>query len=60
MPVFLNTRNPGLEGESGLNWPRVRRGALEKPRGAFLHIGLVNNMGDAAMCATESLPCQSF
>jgi homoserine O-succinyltransferase len=31
----------------------VRPGVLEKPRRTFLHIGLVNNMGDAAMCATE-------
>jgi homoserine O-succinyltransferase len=51
MPVFLNAKYPGRERRSGLNWPRVQPGALE--RGTFLHIGLVNNMGDAAMAATE-------
>src|SRR5579871_6632817 len=53
MPVFLTTRNPSLDGESGLNWPRVHPGALRMPRNTFLHIGLVNNMADAAMSATE-------
>src|SRR5271165_6650322 len=53
MPVFLNPKYPDPERQSGLNWPRLQPGALEKPRSAFLHIGLVNNMGDAAMCATE-------
>src|ERR1700753_881703 len=49
MPVLLNPKYPDPERESGLEWPR----ALEEPRGTFLHIGLVNNMADAAMCATE-------
>jgi homoserine O-succinyltransferase len=31
----------------------VPPGAREMPRGTFLHIGLVNNMADAAMSATE-------
>jgi homoserine O-succinyltransferase len=53
MPVFLNAKYPGPERRSGLTWPRVQPGALEKPRGTFLHIGLVNNMADAAMSATE-------
>jgi homoserine O-succinyltransferase len=53
MPVFLNPKYPGPERRSGLNWPRVHRCALEKTGGTFLHIGLVNNMGDAAMAATE-------
>jgi homoserine O-succinyltransferase len=53
MPVFLNPKYPGPERWSGLNWPRAQIGALENPRRAFLHIGLVNNMADAAMCATE-------
>ena len=53
MPVFLNPKSLDPEQQSGLNWPRVRPGALERPRSAFLHIGLVNNMADAAMCATE-------
>ena len=53
MPVFLNAKYPGPERRSGLNWPRVQPGALEKPRSTFLHIGLVNNMADAAMGATE-------
>jgi homoserine O-succinyltransferase len=53
MPVFLNAKYSGPERRSGLNWPRVPPGALEKPRGTFLHIGLVNNMADAAMGATE-------
>src|SRR5271169_4211787 len=53
MPVFLNPNYPGPERRSGLNWPRVQPGALEKPHRPFLHIGLVNNMGDTAMAATE-------
>jgi homoserine O-succinyltransferase len=53
MPVFLNAKYPGPERRSGLNWPRVQPGALNMPRGTYLHIGLVNNMPDAAMSATE-------
>jgi homoserine O-succinyltransferase len=53
MPVFLNAKYPGPERQSGLNWPRVQPGMLKLPRSTFLHIGLVNNMGDAAMSATE-------
>jgi homoserine O-succinyltransferase len=53
MPVFLNVRYPGPERRAGLNWPRVQPGSPKIPRSAFLHIGLVNNMGDAAMSATE-------
>ena len=53
MPVLLNPKYPDPELRSGLDWPRVQPGVLEKPRGNFLHIGLVNNMADAAMCATE-------
>jgi homoserine O-succinyltransferase len=53
MPVFLNTSYPGPERRFGLDWPRLRPGALEMPPGDFLHVGLVNNMGDAAMAATE-------
>jgi homoserine O-succinyltransferase len=53
MPVLLNAKYPGPERRAGLGWPRVQPGALGVPRGTFLHIGLVNNMGDAAMSATE-------
>jgi homoserine O-succinyltransferase len=53
MPVFLNPKYPFPERRSGLNWPRVHPGTLEEPRSTFLHIGLVNNMANAAMCATE-------
>ncbi len=53
MPVFLNPKHPDPERRSGLNWPHVPPGALERPRRTVLHIGLVNNMADAAMCATE-------
>src|SRR5262249_8215872 len=53
MPVFLNAKYPGPERQSGLNWPRVQPGALNQPRGTLLHIGLVNNMPDGAMCAPE-------
>jgi homoserine O-succinyltransferase/O-acetyltransferase len=53
MPVFLNLKHPDPELQSGLNWPRMQTGALEKQRRTVLHIGLVNNMADAAMCATE-------
>ena len=53
MPVFLNANYPGPERRSGLDWPRAQPGALDRPRSTFLHIGLVNNMGDAAMRATE-------
>ena len=53
MPIFLNPKYPGPERRSGRNGPRVQPGALEKPRSTFLHIGLVNNMADTAMGATE-------
>lgn len=53
MPVFLNPKHPGSERWSRLNWPRMQPRAIKKPRGTFLHIGLVNNMADAAMQATE-------
>jgi homoserine O-succinyltransferase len=53
MPVFLNPKYPGFERRSGLNWPRMQPRALENSRGTFLHIGLVNNMADGAMGATE-------
>jgi homoserine O-succinyltransferase len=53
MPVFLNAKYPGPERRSGLNWPRVQPGTLKMPRSTFLHIGLVNNMADAAMVGTE-------
>ena len=53
MPVFVNAKYPGPERRSGLNWPRVQPGALDEPRDTVLHIGLVNNMADAAMSATE-------
>jgi homoserine O-succinyltransferase len=53
MPVFLNAKYPGPERRSGLNWPRVHPGALKMPRRTCLHIGLVNNMADSAMSATE-------
>ena len=53
MPVFLNPKYPGPERRSGLDWPRAQPGALENPRSTSLHIGLVNNMADAAMSATE-------
>ena len=53
MPVFLNSKYPDPERWSGLIWPSVRPGALEEPHSTCLHIGLVNNMADAAMCATE-------
>lgn len=53
MPVFLNPKYPGPERRSVLNWPRLQACALEKQRSDFLHIGLVNNMADAAMAATE-------
>jgi homoserine O-succinyltransferase len=53
MPVFLNPKYPGHERRSGLTWPLAQPGAFEKPHSTFLHIGLVNNMADTAMCATE-------
>jgi homoserine O-succinyltransferase len=53
MPVFLNPKYPGPERRAGLNWPRVQPGVFEKQRRNFLHIGLVNNMADTAMSATE-------
>jgi homoserine O-succinyltransferase len=53
MPVFLNPKYAGAERVADLNWPRVQPGAIQKRRSAFLHIGLVNNMADAAMAATE-------
>jgi homoserine O-succinyltransferase len=53
MPVYLNAKRPDPEQQSALEWPRAQPGALERPRRTSLHIGLVNNMADAAMCATE-------
>ena len=53
MPVFLNAKYRGTERRSGLGWPRVQPGVLEKSGSTFLHIGLVNNMADAAMDTTE-------
>ncbi len=53
MPVFLNAKYHDPERRSGLDWPRVQPGGLNKQSSNFLHIGLVNNMADAAMCATE-------
>lgn len=53
MPVYLNAIYPGPERRSGLNWPRVQPDALPMPCSTFLHIGLVNNMADAALGATE-------
>ena len=53
MPVLLNPKYPGRERRTGLNWPRMRQSMLKRPRSAALHIGLVNNMADAAMGATE-------
>jgi len=53
MPVFVNPSYPGPERRSGLNWPRVQQGALDMPQSTFLHIGLVNNMADAALVGTE-------
>jgi homoserine O-succinyltransferase len=53
MPVFLNSKHPGPERRTGLNWPRVQPDALGLSSGTYLHVGLVNNMADAAMNATE-------
>src|SRR5262245_66365680 len=53
MPVFVTPKYPGPERRSGLNWPRAQPGALEEPHSDLLHIGLVNNMADAAMVGTE-------
>lgn len=53
MPVFLNSKCFTPERWAGLNWPRMQPGALEEPRSDFLHIGLINNMADGAMSATE-------
>ena len=52
MPVLLNVTYPGAERRSGINWPRVQPGSFENLCDV-LHIGLVNNIGDAAMGATE-------
>jgi homoserine O-succinyltransferase len=53
MPVLLNPKYHGPERRSGLDWPRAPAGAPAEPGGAVVHVGLVNNMGDAAMAATE-------
>lgn len=58
MPVFLNPKHPDADLWSGLNWPLARLHALRKPRATSrritpLHLGLVNNMADAGMEATE-------
>src|SRR5690348_4923845 len=56
MPVFLNPKHP--ERGSGLYWPCRRPQAHRHARSTSLHsrslhIGLINNMADAAMAATE-------
>jgi homoserine O-succinyltransferase len=53
MPVFLNPSYSGPERRSGLNWPRVPPEELANSGGKPLHIGLVNNMADAALVGTE-------
>jgi homoserine O-succinyltransferase len=53
MPIFLNPKYPGPERRSGLNWPRGQPDTRKEPGSPFLHIGLVNNMADAALRATE-------
>lgn len=52
MSVFLSAKHRGSEKWSGPDWPRAPASVLEKPQGT-LHIGLVNNMADAALEATE-------
>jgi homoserine O-succinyltransferase len=53
MPVILNAKHADPNRWSDLNWPQVHADALETPQCGCLHIGLVNNMADAAMEATE-------
>lgn len=58
MPVFLNPKDRNPKRWSDLNWPRAQPGALEKSgslslHSTSLHLGLVNNMADAAMSPTE-------
>src|SRR5258708_7550947 len=53
MPVLLNPKYAGRERRSGLNWQRTGPGTHKEPRSNVLHIGLVNNMADTAMGATE-------
>lgn len=53
MPVLLNPKYPGHERRSGLNWQRLGPGTRLESRRKVLHIGLVNNMADTAMGATE-------
>ena len=53
MPVLLNPKYTGHERRSGLNWQRLGPGTCPEPRNKVLHIGLVNNMADTAMGATE-------
>ncbi len=53
MPVLLKPKYPGRERRSGLNWQRLGPDTRIEPRSTVLHIGLVNNMADTAMGATE-------
>ena len=53
MPVLLNPKYPGRERRFGLDWRRLPPGTRREPRNNVLHIGLVNNMADTAMGATE-------
>ena len=53
MPVFLNAKYAGAERRVGLMWPRVNLPIESaKPSSEAIHIGLVNNMADAALAAT--------
>jgi len=53
MPVLLNPKYAGFERRSGLDWQRIPPGTQPDPASNVLHIGLVNNMADTAMGATE-------
>lgn len=53
MPVLVNPKYHGCERRSGLNWQRMPPDARSDPRSTVLHIGLVNNMADTGMGATE-------
>lgn len=53
MPVFLNPKYRGRERRLGLDWPRAETFPPAHRASEWLHIGLVNNMADAALGSTE-------
>lgn len=54
MPVCLATHSSRHQGRADSRWPCPNSAAaIEEPSGRCIHIGLINNMADGALVATE-------